>query len=586
MAGNARIRITAEDRTKAAIRTAQNNFKGLSKSIEGVTAAIGVSTAGIAAYAALQVKLIAESKKFADQLGITTQSLNELAYAFGVEGNINAEQFADTLQELNVRLGEAAITGKGPLVDAFKELGLSIQEVRRLDTDKMLLKIASAFGKLEDQQRSQFLAEEIFAGEAAKMTTLLTDRTGKLNALTEEYRKLKGELSEEDAEKIAEMAKSWARLTVALEGLAQALIIVSETRVSEWIDEVARALGKVSGWVRSNKDVFDFLIGMTPIGGFATYREGAEALKNELLGIPDTLQEVENSILTLEGIIEKGNLSDSKLFEAAEQLNKLYKQRSGMVQPETVITVSKGRDEKPLPEMDLPIMGESYMQSIIDQDMAALDDFLSHSDMVRYAWEQSWKGAQETFTQGMGDAFADAIIDQSSLGDAMQATMRMVAKEVISSLVKIAAQRAVDFALGKTMRATETAAGVAQANTLTAAYAPAAAAASIATGGGAAISGATLAAGAIGMITGAILGQAHDGLDYVPKTGTYLLEKGERVVKKEDNRAGMMGNTYNFNIQAIDTQSAVDFLMNNEGAIAGMMQARYESSGRTGGPIR
>jgi hypothetical protein len=29
-------------------------------------------------------------------------------------------------------------------------------------------------------------------------------------------------------------------------------------------------------------------------------------------------------------------------------------------------------------------------------------------------------------------------------------------------------------------------------------------------------------------------GQAHGGLDYVPKTGTYLLEEGERVVKKQD----------------------------------------------------
>ncbi len=34
----------------------------------------------------------------------------------------------------------------------------------------------------------------------------------------------------------------------------------------------------------------------------------------------------------------------------------------------------------------------------------------------------------------------------------------------------------------------------------------------------------------------AIKGQAHDGLDKVPSTGTYLLEKGERVVDKRLNR--------------------------------------------------
>lgn len=34
----------------------------------------------------------------------------------------------------------------------------------------------------------------------------------------------------------------------------------------------------------------------------------------------------------------------------------------------------------------------------------------------------------------------------------------------------------------------------------------------------------------------AIQGQAHNGLDYVPREGTYLLDKGERVVKPRDNR--------------------------------------------------
>lgn len=34
----------------------------------------------------------------------------------------------------------------------------------------------------------------------------------------------------------------------------------------------------------------------------------------------------------------------------------------------------------------------------------------------------------------------------------------------------------------------------------------------------------------------AVAGQAHDGLDYVPKEGTYILDAGERVVKPRDNQ--------------------------------------------------
>lgn len=51
---------------------------------------------------------------------------------------------------------------------------------------------------------------------------------------------------------------------------------------------------------------------------------------------------------------------------------------------------------------------------------------------------------------------------------------------------------------------------------------------------------ATNVAGIISTITSLkpppIQGQAHDGLDYVPKEGTWMLDEGERVVKPNDNR--------------------------------------------------
>lgn len=64
-------------------------------------------------------------------------------------------------------------------------------------------------------------------------------------------------------------------------------------------------------------------------------------------------------------------------------------------------------------------------------------------------------------------------------------------------------------------------------------------------------------------------GQAHDGLDYVPKTGSYVLEKGEAVIDKgtsEKMRQGANGGSGVVNyitLQAIDTQSGIDFLQKN-----------------------
>ena len=596
MAGNARIRITAEDRTRAAVATARRNFQNLGKAVSGVTAAIiGLSTAGMGIYLAQQAKVISENKKFATQLGITTQSLNELAYAFGTEGNINAEQFADTLQELNVRLGEAAVTGGGPLVDAFKELGLSIQEVRSLNTDEMVLKIADAFGKLNDQQRAQFLSEEIFAGEAAKMVTLLNKGGGAVRDLAKEYRELSGVISEEEAQKVTDMTKSWGDMTIALDGLANTILVLTSGEITPWINDITEALTKFSGWVKGNEEVFQFLLGMTPFTGFSTYREAIDGATDSIYENATAFQ-----VWLIDAKLAAGQSEEitKKLIAEKNAILGLAEARQKALAPgSTIGEITRGNDSRGASKpvlMDLPIDSESDFQRGLEADRQALDDFMTHSEILAAHWLNVWDETYSTFSQGVGDAVADAIVDQSSLGDALQATMRQVAKEVISSLIRIGVQRAIQAALGQGQMAATTAAGVAQGAALTAAYTPAAIAANIASFGTAALAAAASAPVAASstiaaVASGNLAGVAHDGLDYVPQTGTYLLEKGERVVKKEDNKAmmsGGMGNTYNFTIQAMDTQTGVEFLMQNENAIVDMVQQKYDQRGETGGPMR
>lgn len=612
MAGNARIRITAEDRTRAAVATAKRNFQGFEKSLKGVYGALGLTTAALGIYLAQQSKVITESKKFAEQLNISTQSLNELAYAFGVEGNINAEQFADSLQGLNSRLGEAAVTGGGPLVEAFQALGLNIREVRSLNTDDMILEISKAFEKLDDAQKETFLSAELFEGEAEKLITLLRKGPKEIERLTKEYRELAGVISEAEAAKIANMTKAWKDMKVALDGLAVTVLSLVSEDATEWIEKVTKSLSSFSKWVDSNKDVFNFLIGMTPFGGYDSYSEAWD-------GASDSIQDY---IFNLQMFVINEKIANSTSKELTDNLMQQRKEMKRInderLRSQSLVTVPKGTDKPELPELPVPLLDEAgfrgalkqdekqmqAVQSVIDQQMAMKramfeadlegmqnywDEFNNQNEVAADKFDEKWGSVIGSFSQGVGDAFASAIVDQESLGKGLQSVMRMVAKEVISSLIKIGVQKAIQSTFSKALIASETAAGVASGAALTSAYAPAAAAASVATGGGAALAGSTLAIASIGAITGAILGQAHDGLDYVPQTGTYLLEKGERVVKKEDNKAmmaGGMGNTYNFTIQAMDTQTGVDFLMKNENAIVSMIQDKYDSRGEKGGPMR
>lgn len=600
MVNNARIAITAEDRTRRAVQSAQRNFKGLQSVVAGIGAAVGVSMAGLAAYGAAQARLITENKKLADQMGITTQSLTELSYAFSRDGLVTAEQFADALQELNLRLGEAAVTGGGALVDAFKELGISVQEVRSLKTDEMVLRIADAFGKLEDKQRGMFLLDEIFSGEGARFVKTMEQGSAKIKEFAERYRELSGNISDEDAEKIKNITQKWFDLNVALDGLVNTIIVIgADAGVTDWIEDVTKALTDFSKWVKSNEDVFKFLIGMTPFTGFKSYRDAVNGLTDSIYDNATAFQ-----IWMIDQKLAAGQ-SEAVTESLIRQRDAILAIASARNQSDSglVIDVTKGND-KPSAAPEKGLFTNEQMLAIDRANFQAANDAFvefvlnpmraEEEENKRRAeeWASVWTDAAQTFSSGVGDAFASAIMDQESLGDALQMTMRAVAKQVISSLIQIGVQRAIQATIGKGELVASTAAGVASASTLAAAYAPAALAVNIATMGGAAIAAASTApiaasAQLAAMASTKLSGIAHDGLDFVPKTGTYLLEKGERVIKKEDNKKGMMGgNTYNFTIQAIDTQSGVDFLMQNESAIAAMMQSRYESSGRTGGPIR
>lgn len=634
MANNANIRITAEDRTRRAVQSAQRGLTELSSIAK--TAGVSITAIGTA-YAAMakkQIESVSESKKWADQLGISTQSLLELSDAFEKNANVSAEQFKDTLQELNVRLGEAAATGGGPLVDAFKEIGLKVEDVRKLKTDQMLLKIADAFKDLDDKQRLAFLSEEIFAGEAAKMVDVLSKGSDAIRGMTSEYRDLAGVISEDQAEQLSESAKRFKELSTAVEALGRELTLLVSGPGSDainWLTDFAKK-------IREGLNVGKFILVTKQIENlnekleenlriiqkyegrgsyFETWAKNARDRVAELTDEIDKLKkkQAESPLPVIGDIYESDGMDDHvKTWEAAqretvkaelaakkyaEQQEKARKEAANQVSPD--IWKNDGMDSHVQLQEQTLIMEKAMYDARLEASTAAYEQLNANDELFgekskerAEEWRATWEGVTDSFSAGVGDAFASAIMDQESLGKGLQQVMRGVAKQVISTLIQIGIQRAIQAKFGMSQTVAQTALGVKSAAILTSAYAPAALAVNIATAGGAGLaaaasSGIAASAQIASMASakaGGLMGQAHDGLDYVPRTGTYLLEKGERVVKKEDNQRGMMGNTYNFTIQAIDTQSGVDFLMQNEGAIASMVQSRYESRGMTGGPIR
>ncbi len=153
----------------------------------------------------------------------------------------------------------------------------------------------------------------------------------------------------------------------------------------------------------------------------------------------------------------------------------------------------------------------------------------------------------ESFSRRFGDAFESMVFDAESLGDAARGMFEGLARSAVNALGEMAAQwlayQAVQMLVGKTTQAT--AATALTSNAMASqqmaalnAYASTAAIPIVGPAMAPAASAAALAAtspmvGAVSSL--ALAGMAHDGIDNIPKEGTWLLDRGERVVDRRTN---------------------------------------------------
>ncbi len=150
-------------------------------------------------------------------------------------------------------------------------------------------------------------------------------------------------------------------------------------------------------------------------------------------------------------------------------------------------------------------------------------------------------GSLETLSDGLADSFVSILDGTKSVGDAFADLAATMVKSIVGALAKMAAEwlvyQAVQLLAGKSAQAAAVPALVANATamSLQAQIAAFASTAAIPIVGPFLAPGAAVAAAAFtaplvaGVAAAGVAGMAHDGIDSIPETGTWLLQKGERV---------------------------------------------------------
>ena len=260
------------------------------------------------------------------------------------------------------------------------------------------------------------------------------------------------------------------------------------------------------------------------LSAVSAYKEQAKAIKDL-----NDAQEQTNK--------EAVSIIDSLRTEE-EAIRDSYERRRQIIMDATLLTAEERNEallrlEQEHNEQMLQVNGSYW-----ERYLAAAEENLQNFDEL--------SGVMlENFTGRFGDAFESMVFDAESLGDAVHGLAEGMARSVINALGQMAAQwlayQAVQLIVGKTTQAS--AASTMTFNALAsqqmaAINAFASTAAIPIVGPVMAPAAATAAIAATSPMVGAVAslslaGMAHEGIDAIPETGTWLLEKGERVTTAE-----------------------------------------------------
>ncbi|KJN16798.1 phage tail tape measure protein [Enterobacter sichuanensis] len=171
----------------------------------------------------------------------------------------------------------------------------------------------------------------------------------------------------------------------------------------------------------------------------------------------------------------------------------------------------------------------------------SLNDYAEKSSDYYQIAADGMTSILDSATSSIADNLQDLITGAEDLGDFFSNIFADLGQVVIKTLTEMAAQwlvyQGVQLLVGKTAQASAagTLIGNAQATSFQAQLAAYASTAAIPIVGPALAPGSMAAAAAItaplvaGVSVSALSGMAHDGIDSVPETGTWLLQQGERV---------------------------------------------------------
>ncbi len=228
------------------------------RATKAMAAAAAAAATALAAMYTVTASAIDEQAKFADKIGITTESLYSLQHAGELTG-VSTNTLNMGLQRMTRRVAEAA-QGTGAAADALKELGLNAQALNQLSPDEQFKAIATAMEGVEDRADKLRIAFKLFDSEGTALLNTLDLGAAGLEDIAEEAERYGIALSRVDAVKVENANDAFYRTGLMTKGLTRQLTTELSPIIEGVSNEFLNAASAAGGMGEVATTAVDYLV--------------------------------------------------------------------------------------------------------------------------------------------------------------------------------------------------------------------------------------------------------------------------------------------------------------------------------------
>lgn len=251
----------------------------------------GIAAVGAAAVAATKkiwglgmstIRTGDQIAKTSRQLGIDAQVYQEFAWAVGL-GGASEQELASGLQHLNQQM-EAAANGNSKATKAFSRLGISMSEIKSMNTEEMFVRISDALSNVDDVAAKTKTTMDIFGSAGTKLATAIKGGSAALEDMRKEARDSGFVLDDEALANAERATDNFARAQMSLKGALNVVGVEAMPTINDLLTDFAQA-------IKDNRDFIREFAGALATG----FRFAGKVVKGLFTGISVGVQVIKGA---------------------------------------------------------------------------------------------------------------------------------------------------------------------------------------------------------------------------------------------------------------------------------------------------